>query len=95
MMSSRRILISTWTTSKWSITQRPLWRHNIVLSSAKHVEVSRELKSGELVASWTVGIGDQDQVIHMWKYTGGYTGVDAAKLAMRENPVRFRRDKEG
>jgi len=52
----------------------------------KHVEVSRELKSGELVASWTVGIGDQDQVIHMWKYTGGYTGVDAAKQAMRENP---------
>jgi len=51
----------------------------------KHVKLSNELKSGELVASWTVGIGDQDQVIHMWKYTGGYGGVDAARSALNAN----------
>lgn len=51
------------------------------------MEVVNQLKVGELMASWTVGIGDQDQVIHMWKYTGGYTGVDTAKLTMKENPV--------
>jgi hypothetical protein len=52
---------------------------------SKHVKLSHELKSGELVASWTVGIGDQDQVLHLWKYTGGYGGVDAARSALESN----------
>lgn len=52
----------------------------------KNVALRTELKSGELVASWTVAIGDQDQVLHMWKYTGGYSGVDTAKATMRANP---------
>jgi hypothetical protein len=58
-------------------------------NSEKHVKLSHELKSGELVASWTVGIGDQDQVLHLWKYTGGYGGVDAARLALEKNAVGY------
>jgi len=49
------------------------------------VKLSHELKAGELVASWTVSIGDQDQALHMWKYTGGYGGVDNATLTMATN----------
>ncbi len=51
------------------------------------MELSNHIKAGELVASWTVGIGDQDQVLHLWKFTGGYTGVDTAKALMVGNEV--------
>jgi len=66
-------------------------RVNFVIGaySEKHVNVSKELKAGELVGSWTVGIGDQDQVLHLWKYTGGYGGVDAARSALETNSVRY------
>lgn len=30
----------------------------------------------ELVGSWTVNVGDQDQALHLWKFTGGYEKID-------------------
>jgi len=32
----------------------------------------------ELQGSWTVGVGDQDQCLHLWKYSGGYPSIDAS-----------------
>ena len=61
----------------------------IFVLSEKHVTVQTGLKAGELVASWVVSVGDQDQVIHIWKYTGGYAGVDNAVKALKESPVRI------
>jgi len=34
---------------------------------------------GELCGSWTVGVGDQDQCVHLWKFDGGFQSVDEAK----------------
>nr|XP_023017766.1 protein NipSnap [Leptinotarsa decemlineata] len=33
-------------------------------------------KDVELVGSWTVNVGDQDQALHLWKFTGGYETID-------------------
>ncbi|XP_056640024.1 protein NipSnap [Diorhabda sublineata] len=33
-------------------------------------------KEVELVGSWTVNVGDQDQALHLWKFTGGYQMID-------------------
>jgi len=45
---------------------------------AKHSSLSLSL-----VGSWTVGIGDQDQCVHLWRYDGGYGSVDAARGVLR------------
>lgn len=45
-------------------------------------EVEQRVADGQLqqqlVGSWQVMVGDQDQCIHLWKYTGGFQAVDAA-----------------
>lgn len=28
------------------------------------------------MGSWTVNVGDQDQALHLWKFTGGYEKID-------------------
>ncbi|KAI5722277.1 hypothetical protein M8J76_006215 [Diaphorina citri] len=33
----------------------------------------------ELVGSWTVQVGDMDQALHLWKYKGGFSGLDKTK----------------
>ncbi|CAD7086866.1 unnamed protein product [Hermetia illucens] len=35
--------------------------------------------SCNLIGSWTVQVGDMDQVVHLWKYTGGFEMIDQAK----------------
>lgn len=30
----------------------------------------------ELVGSWTVNVGDQDQALHLWRYKGGFEAID-------------------
>lgn len=35
--------------------------------------------SCRLIASWTVQVGDMDQVLHLWKYTGGFEKIDEAR----------------
>ncbi|KAF2361246.1 NIPSNAP protein [Trinorchestia longiramus] len=41
----------------------------------------------ELCGSWTVGVGDQDQCVHLWKYDGGYKSIDQAKRLMDDDSV--------
>ncbi|MCL4129609.1 UNVERIFIED_CONTAM: hypothetical protein GTU68_054215 [Idotea baltica] len=39
----------------------------------------------ELCGSWTVGVGDQDQCLHLWRYEGGYTTVDKIRQQFVED----------
>ncbi|KDR08564.1 protein NipSnap [Zootermopsis nevadensis] len=39
----------------------------------------------ELVASWTVELGDLDQALHLWRYTGGFATIDNAKKTLAQN----------
>lgn len=41
----------------------------------------------ELVASWTVELGDLDQALHLWRYTGGFATIDNAKKTLAQNKV--------
>jgi len=40
----------------------------------------------ELVASWSVQVGDLDQCLHLWRYTGGFEKVDLAEKVMKTDP---------
>ncbi|CRL08118.1 CLUMA_CG020979, isoform A [Clunio marinus] len=40
----------------------------------------------ELVASWSVQVGDQDQFLHLWRYTGGFQKVDLAEEELKKDP---------
>lgn len=42
----------------------------------------------DLVGAWTVEIGDLDQSLHLWRFKGGYYGVDKARKFLDENSVR-------
>ncbi|KAL6257182.1 hypothetical protein P5V15_012112 [Pogonomyrmex californicus] len=39
----------------------------------------------ELMASWTVEVGDLDQALHLWQYKGGYEHVDYAQKVLSED----------
>lgn len=39
----------------------------------------------ELVGSWTVEVGDLDQAIHLWQYTGGYESIDHAQAVLSKD----------
>ncbi|KAF2882459.1 hypothetical protein ILUMI_23684 [Ignelater luminosus] len=39
----------------------------------------------ELVGSWTVSVGDQDQALHLWKFTGGFESIDKTNAVFAEN----------
>lgn len=43
------------------------------------------LNGVELVGSWTVNVGDQDQALHLWKFSGGYETIDTYSKAVAEN----------
>ncbi|KAF7283617.1 protein nipsnap [Rhynchophorus ferrugineus] len=34
-------------------------------------------KNVQLVGSWTVNVGDQDQALHLWRFIGGFQQIDA------------------
>lgn len=42
----------------------------------------------ELVGSWTVLVGDMDQALHLWRYTGGFAKVDLANDVLPKDNVR-------
>lgn len=39
----------------------------------------------ELVGSWTVEVGDLDQALHLWQYTGGYERIDHAQNVLSKD----------
>jgi len=44
----------------------------------KEVNEHKEIR-GELCGSWSVGVGDQDQCVHLWKFDGGFQSIDEGK----------------
>lgn len=47
-------------------------------------------KDVTLVGSWTVNVGDQDQALHLWQYSGGFAKIDEAFEILNKNQVNFR-----
>lgn len=43
--------------------------------------------SADLIGSWTVDVGDMDQVLHLWRYTGGFEKIDAAHRILPADQV--------
>ena len=43
----------------------------------------------ELVGSWIVEVGDLDQALHLWQYTGGYERVDKAQVVLSQDEVNI------
>lgn len=41
----------------------------------------------ELVGSWTVDVGDQDQALHLWKYKGGFETIVQSQQILEQNKV--------
>lgn len=41
----------------------------------------------ELISSWKVEVGDIDQCLHLWRYTGGFEKVDLAKQELWKDDV--------
>ncbi|XP_022902706.1 protein NipSnap [Onthophagus taurus] len=39
----------------------------------------------ELVGSWTVNVGDQDQALHLWSFKGGFEKIDSANTILSSN----------
>jgi NIPSNAP len=62
----------------------------LLIDSKKTVQLIESKKdlSCELVASWSVQVGDLDQCIHVWRYTGGFEKVDLAERELKKDPVR-------
>lgn len=53
-----------------------------LINSKQTVDIINSKKdtiSCELIASWTVQVGDLDQCLHLWRYTGGFEKIDQAK----------------
>uniref|UniRef100_A0A914CUZ5 NIPSNAP domain-containing protein n=1 Tax=Acrobeloides nanus TaxID=290746 RepID=A0A914CUZ5_9BILA len=57
-------------------------------------EVQNAVPGLELFGSWIVLYGNQDQAVHLWKYTGGYTDVNKFIKASQENNALRAADKE-
>lgn len=41
----------------------------------------------DLVGSWSVQVGDLDQMLHLWRYTGGFEKIDMAEKEMQRDQV--------
>jgi len=60
-------------------------------SSEENVNLIHSKKSElncELVGSWTVEVGDLDQALHLWQYTGGYERVDHTQAVLSKDEVQ-------
>lgn len=70
-----------------------LWFSFFVISthlSKKTTELihsKRDEISSDLMGSWTVHVGDMDQCLHLWRYTGGFEKIDAAHRVLENDKV--------
>lgn len=62
---------------------------NHVLCSKKTVQLIQSKKelASDLIASWTVQVGDQDQCLHLWRITGGFEKIDKTKRELALDQV--------
>lgn len=43
--------------------------------------------SSDLIGSWEVHVGDMDQVLHLWRITGGFEKIDTAGRVLENDKV--------
>jgi len=75
---------------------KPEYMEQYLKEFEQFVTVCNDKKLGvELAGSWTVEVGDQDEAVHLWKYTGGYTGLGSVNSNYRndEDFVSFRKSR--
>lgn len=41
----------------------------------------------DLIGSWGVEVGDTDQFLHLWRFKGGFAGVDKGRQLVASNSV--------
>lgn len=70
------------------ICTKPDWHYIYSKENAAFIASRRSELNCELVASWTVTVGDLDQALHLWRYTGGFSSVDKTKLILGRDEVR-------
>lgn len=51
------------------------------------IHSKRDDISNDLIGSWTVHVGDMDQCLHLWKFTGGFEKIDAAHRILEQDKV--------
>ncbi|XP_033217781.1 protein NipSnap isoform X2 [Belonocnema kinseyi] len=56
------------------------YQENVNLIHSKQSELKCEL-----VGSWVVEVGDLDQALHLWQYTGGFERVDRAQVILSQH----------
>lgn len=63
----------------------------LIINSKKNVQLIESKKdlACELVASFTVQVGDLDQAVHIWRYTGGFAKVDLAERELKKDAVNI------
>jgi len=63
------------------------WNIHIFFSEKYVQEVKSRNLHMELSGSWTVGVGDQDQCLHLWRHEGGYKSIDEGRNKINEDKV--------
>lgn len=51
------------------------------------IHSKKDILNCELIGSWTVNVGDMDQCVHLWKYTGGFEAIDHANSVVYSDEV--------
>ncbi|XP_066153853.1 protein NipSnap [Euwallacea fornicatus] len=75
MLSDKEVIYSLQTHNYRPDSKKPYL--NNVNNIVQWVKGQDKLKdSVALVGSWTVNVGDQDQALHLWKFTGGFHQID-------------------
>lgn len=62
-------------------------------STVQLIESKKDLAC-DLVASWTVTVGDLDQCVHLWRYTGGFEKIDLAERELKKDNDYIKLDSE-
>lgn len=59
------------------------------------IESKKDNVACELVGSWSVQVGDMDQFVHLYRYTGGFEMIDLAEKSFGADPgyVTLARDR--
>ncbi|OXU28281.1 hypothetical protein TSAR_009495 [Trichomalopsis sarcophagae] len=50
--------------------------------NVNHIHSQKQDLNLELVGSWTVEVGDLDQALHLWQYSGGFQNIDKAQALL-------------
>ncbi|KAI9565281.1 Protein NipSp [Daphnia sinensis] len=65
---------------------RPDMRDKYLSNYEKHCQLMASSDiNAELVGSWSVIVGDQDQAFHVWRYIGGYAEIDKACVTLAKS----------